>query len=172
MNVAVPTIESDMQLLLNKLFVDGGGNDTVRKVINSLSNGGITIDVRCSTHGTGAINLTVENFDPNIYAVVGKVTPFEFWLKGSWKRDKPALEEFVGMVEAVVNGRFEETLWTSNGQIVKAYAKLELSSPAGNRILDMPYRELGHNPFKRLHKQVIRYNPWGVKLMPVTFDDP
>jgi hypothetical protein len=134
--------------------------------------GGKIIEIAATKPGCARIRLFVENGDPSIYLTVGENTSFEITLRGIWKEDLEALEDTIAIIQAVVDGRFEETIRTRRGQLVKSYGKLWIRSPRGERLIDMPGSGPGWNPFRRgdIDEQHTEYLPWDVDLSTADLD--
>ena len=81
---------------------------------------GMRLELSCSAPGTASVVMHPSDDDINVY--LGETTWIELPRR---KLDRPQrVQEVRRILDAVVNGRFEETIWRVGGAIVRSKAAL------------------------------------------------
>src|SRR5437016_10389321 len=114
---------------------------------------GMLVELSCSVPGTAGVRLYPSDDDIDVH--MGEDSRAELLKR---KRDRPErIEELRRILEALVEGRFEETIWRVHGRIVRSRASLH--GPEGG-VLRKPYDlflSALHPRAKRTH---IAYRPY------------
>lgn len=98
-----------------------------------------------------------ENGGPIIYLTVGENTVLEVPITGKRYTEETGEDELLGILRAIINLGFEETIWEIDGRVVKSIAKLPKMD--GSEPITIISSSL-YNPFRHKSVHIRKYQPY------------
>lgn len=103
---------------------------------------------------SAGISVDVEHGDPNVYMWIGKSTSLEMWVE----RESDVIEGIRKGALAVINGDFEEEIWSVGEKLVKCVGRLTVDGEVQTlRCYG------GFYPFRTKQHRVFKYEPYSSK---------
>ncbi len=153
------TLESDLEDLLRQVFESEISSGDCRLIVESTRKGkdsGKSVSIEPTSHDCAQIIAFAENDGEIVYLTIGQNTVLEMPIHGGRYTNFEGAEELTRLVQAVGAGRFEETLWLKDSEIVKSVGTIFIGE--GKRIEIRTSRL--RNPFVRLSEKVVKYSPY------------
>lgn len=160
MELHVDTVERDLEEAFRVLLRDNlSGGDVSLSVapVRDAEVSGKNITAMPGKPERAPINAFCENGGGVVYLTVGQNTPLEVPLEGRRYTDFAGGEELIALIKAVIAGRFEEDVWTSDSRIIKSEGRIFIDAERPVTIKNSP---LFFNPFRSLTKQEYKYQPY------------
>ena len=134
------------------------------KVRHEPGEDGLTVVHLAPTRNSAApISAAIESDGSRVYLNLGQATPIEIDAEGGNFSELSALDEISEVVRQVVEGNFEETIWSKGGTIVKAVGRFTI----GGERARIHYESLQGGPFTWIRhvftatkKEHHRYSPY------------
>lgn len=167
MQLKQDTLESDLVILFRRLFEQGREQGKVSLTVQSgLSEEGRAVRVVVEPRQTGCapIYALAEDGDDTVYVTIGKSTPLEVPIQGGRYTAFQGSHELIALIQAVVAGKFEETVWRSNSDTVKSAGHIWVQDQDGGGLISIHGSFGFRNPLKRLKKEQFKYLPYETQL--------
>jgi hypothetical protein len=138
-----------------------------RELLSDLPQGTAELTRQPSKDPGGGEDIVITPANPNsaqiclhpggdiVYTAIGRYTSMEFFVSLR-KQEEQGLQSLRKISRAVVDGKFSEDVWMSNGKLVKSSGIIEI---------DGKTRRIGRfltfsNPFRRKLSQHLEYSPY------------
>lgn len=152
------TIEKDLETLLRRFFEAeiARGIVTLNVELSQGQPSGKSISVQPSRSGAAPLVAFCENGGEIIYLTLGQNTPMEVPVEGKRYTEFENAAELIALLKAVATGKFEETLWLKDSEIVRSTGRIIIQDGS---VIKIKASRLS-NPFVSLEKRVCRYLPY------------
>ena len=148
----VPRVESLFHQILDSL-PPGTACLEIQPLKNS-RNGGSDVRLKPANPLSAQISVDVEHGDPNVYMWVGKSTSLEMWVE----RESDVVEGIRKGALAVIEGDFEEEIWSVGEKLVKCVGRLTVGGDVHTlRCFG------GFYPFRKKGHRIVKYEPYSLK---------
>lgn len=160
--MARPSLETEMRRLF-QAFADALPPDAASLTIveDPRPGAGLTISLTPSSPTAAQISVNIAT-EHEVTLSFGRGSIYEVPARGRRYTDTPFLEEVRLLSSAVMQGRFTETIWLKEDEVVQSRGEVTI----GDKPVAVFWRQLGSNPFRRRRKEMISYTPFIDTLPP------